>query len=74
MSYFFPFKHTGLPFVFFEEANKKFLKHNIYISAFVDSSIGNMTPAINQKELPTLEIQRKIPIDAQAKYYFIQIK
>ncbi|ATI72962.1 MupG family TIM beta-alpha barrel fold protein [Mesoplasma florum] len=73
---FFPFKYTGLPFDFFEEANKKFLKHNIYTSAFVGSSFGTMTPAINQKELPTLEMQRELPIDAQAKilFYSDQIK
>lgn len=67
---FYPLKYTGLPFNFFKECNKRFLKHRLETSAFVASHAGEMTTAVGWKELPTLELQRNLAIVQQAKILF----
>ncbi|ARU91676.1 hypothetical protein SCLARK_001107 [Spiroplasma clarkii] len=67
---FYPLKYTALPFDFFVECNKKYLKHRLETSAFVGSHYGEMTTATGWKQLPTLEMQRELPIAAQAKILF----
>ncbi|ALD66115.1 MupG family TIM beta-alpha barrel fold protein [Spiroplasma cantharicola] len=67
---FYPLEYTALPFEYFSEANKKYLKHNLSTAAFVGSHNGEMTSAVGWKELPTLEEQRHLAISEQAKILF----
>ncbi|QHX36442.1 DUF871 domain-containing protein [Spiroplasma sp. BIUS-1] len=67
---FYPLEYTALPFDYFKEANKKYLKHNLSTAAFVGSHFGEMTTATGWKELPTLEEQRNLSISEQAKILF----
>ncbi|WP_339034513.1 MupG family TIM beta-alpha barrel fold protein [Spiroplasma endosymbiont of Cantharis rufa] len=67
---FYPLEYTGLPFDYFSEANKRYLKYNLSTAAFVGSHHGNMTSAVGWRELPTLEEQRNLSISEQAKILF----
>lgn len=67
---FYPLKYTALPYSFFEVCNKKYLQNRLETSAFVGSHEGTMTTAVGWKELPTLELQRNLAVQAQAKILF----
>ncbi|AGR41901.1 DUF871 domain-containing protein [Spiroplasma diminutum] len=67
---FYPLEYTALPFDYFMQANKRYLKYNLQTAAFVGSHFGEMTSAIGWKELPTLEEQRHLSISEQAKLLF----
>ncbi|WP_027062958.1 DUF871 domain-containing protein [Mesoplasma seiffertii] len=67
---FYPQKHTGLPFDFFREANKKYVTKNLETSAFIGSHFGNQGPAGVNHELVTIEALRYLPCSTQAKYLF----
>ncbi|QEH61551.1 hypothetical protein SCHIN_v1c03540 [Spiroplasma chinense] len=67
---FYPLKYTALPFDYFTQANQRYLKYRLSTAAFVASHNGEMTSAVGQKELPTLEMQRDLEISTQAKILF----
>ncbi|WP_339022530.1 MupG family TIM beta-alpha barrel fold protein [Spiroplasma endosymbiont of Crioceris asparagi] len=67
---FYPLEDTALPFDFFMEANKKYLKYRLRTAAFIGSHSGTMTTAVGWKELPTIEMQRYMSVEAQAKLLF----
>ena len=64
---FYPQKGTALPYNFFVECSKRFKKFNIHTAAFVTSQIGKMGPWNVTDGLPTLEEDRYLPIQIQAK-------
>lgn len=64
---FYPQKGTGLPFNFFMECSKRFKKFGIHSAAFVSSKEGKIGPWNVTDGLPTLEEDRNLPIDVQAK-------
>ncbi|CCI82427.1 DUF871 domain-containing protein [Lactobacillus hominis] len=64
---FYPQKGTALPYDFFMECSKRFRKFNIHSAAFVSSSVGKMGPWNVTDGLPTLEEDRYLPIQVQAK-------
>ncbi|QGS51659.1 MupG family TIM beta-alpha barrel fold protein [Spiroplasma tabanidicola] len=67
---FYPLEFTGLPFDYFMECNKRYLKYRLNTSAFIGSHHGVMTSAVGQKELPTIEEIRYLPVSQQAKVLF----
>ncbi|QBQ07436.1 hypothetical protein SGLAD_v1c02370 [Spiroplasma gladiatoris] len=67
---FYPLEFTALPFNYFLECNQRYLKYRLNTSAFVGSHFGEMTSAVGQKELPTIEEQRHLPVAQQAKLLF----
>ncbi|AOG60157.1 hypothetical protein SHELI_v1c02020 [Spiroplasma helicoides] len=67
---FYPLEYTGLPFDYFLKANKRYLKYRLNTSAFVGSHNGEMSTSWNQKEVPTIEEQRYLPVGQQAKLLF----
>ena len=64
---FYPQKGTALPYDFFMECNKRFKHFGIHSAAFVSSSVGKMGPWNVTDGLPTLEQDRYLPIQVQAK-------
>lgn len=64
---FYPQRGTGLPYDFFMECNKRFRKFGIHSAAFVTSQVGKMGPWNVTDGLPTLEEDRDLPIQVQAK-------
>lgn len=64
---FYPQKGTALPYDFFVECSKRFKKFNIHTAAFVTSQFGKMGPWNVTDGLPTLEEDRYLPIQVQAK-------
>ena len=64
---FYPQKGTALPYDFFVECSKRFKKFNIHTAAFVTSQVGKMGPWNVTDGLPTLEEDRYLPIQVQAK-------
>lgn len=64
---FYPQKGTGLPFDFFMECSERFKKFGIHSAAFVSSKDGKIGPWNVTDGLPTLEEDRNLPIDVQAK-------
>ncbi|CAJ1179401.1 hypothetical protein FD33_GL001048 [Companilactobacillus paralimentarius DSM 13238 = JCM 10415] len=67
---FYPQVGTALPYDFFMECSKRFKKFNIHTAAFVASQVGNMGPWNVNDGLPTLEIDRRLPIEVQTKHLF----
>lgn len=67
---FYPQRGTALPYNFFVECSKRFKKFNIHTAAFISSQVGKIGPWNVEDELPTLEQDRNLPIDIQAKYLF----
>lgn len=64
---FYPQKGTALPYDFFVNCSKRFRKFNIHSAAFISSQIGMMGPWNVTDGLPTLEEDRYLPIQVQAK-------
>ncbi|KRN10061.1 outer surface protein [Lactobacillus gigeriorum DSM 23908 = CRBIP 24.85] len=64
---FYPQVGTGLPFDYFIKCSQRFKKNSIHSAAFVSSKVGKMGPWSVSDGLPTLEMDRKLPIDVQAK-------
>ncbi|WP_040473271.1 MupG family TIM beta-alpha barrel fold protein, partial [Lactobacillus gigeriorum] len=64
---FYPQVGTGLPFDYFIKCSQRFKKLGIHSAAFVSSKVGKMGPWNVSDGLPTLEMDRKLPIDVQAK-------
>ena len=67
---FYPQVGTALPYDFFKTCSERFRKFNIHSAAFVASLVGNMGPWNVNDGLPTLEADRYLPIDVQAKHLF----
>ncbi|WP_461225093.1 DUF871 domain-containing protein [Lacticaseibacillus suihuaensis] len=65
---FYPQVGTALPYDFFVECSQRFRKYNIHSAAFVASQVGNMGPWNVNDGLPTLEADRRLPIEVQAKH------
>lgn len=64
---FYPQVGTGLPFDYFIKCSQRFKKLGIHSAAFVSSKVGEKGPWSVSDGLPTLEMDRKLPIDVQAK-------
>lgn len=64
---FYPQRGTALPYDFFVECSERFRKFNIHSAAFVSSKVGKMGPWNVTDGLPTLEQDRDLPIQVQAK-------
>ncbi|WP_203663886.1 DUF871 domain-containing protein [Lacticaseibacillus sp. 53-4] len=64
----YPQVGTALPYDFFEACSQRFRKFNIHSAAFVASQVGNMGPWNVNDGLPTLEADRRLPIEVQAKH------
>lgn len=67
---FYPQVGTGLPYDYFMECNRRFKKAGIHTAAFVASHVGDQGPWNVNDGLPTLEMDRKLPIAVQAKHLF----
>ncbi|BDR58254.1 DUF871 domain-containing protein [Xylocopilactobacillus apicola] len=67
---FYPQKGTGLPSSFFEKCGRRFKSQNIHTAAFISSSVGQIGPWDVNDGLPTLEFDRELPLDIQAKHLF----
>lgn len=67
---FYPQVGTGLPYDFFMECNERFRKFGIHTAAFVASQVGEIGPWNVNDGLPTLEMDRRLPIEVQAKHLF----
>lgn len=67
---FYPQKETGLPYDYFIACSQRFKKLGIHTAAFVSSQIGKIGPWDVNDGLPTLEMDRYLPIDVQAKHLF----
>lgn len=67
---FYPQKNTAINWDFFVEATKRYTSKNLSTLAFIGSHNGNQGPAAINKELPTLEFCRDLPVDSQAKVLF----
>ncbi|MGO3792966.1 MAG: DUF871 domain-containing protein [Enterococcus gilvus] len=67
---FYPQVGTGLTEEFFLDCSERFKKNGIHTAAFVASQHGNQGPWNVNDGLPTLEADRYLPIDVQAKKLF----
>lgn len=67
---FYPQVGTGLPYEYFVECSERFRKFNIHSAAFVSSQVGKMGPWNVSDGLVTLEQDRYLPIEVQAKNLF----
>ncbi|MFC6315345.1 DUF871 domain-containing protein [Lapidilactobacillus achengensis] len=67
---FYPQVGTGLPYDFFMECTERFRKFGIHTAAFVASQVGDQGPWNVNDGLPTLEMDRRLPIEVQAKHLF----
>ncbi|GEL13279.1 outer surface protein [Lapidilactobacillus concavus] len=67
---FYPQVGTALPYDFFMECSRRFKNFGIHTAAFVASQVGNMGPWNVNDGLPTMEMDRRLPIDVQAKHLF----
>lgn len=67
---FYPQVGTALPYDFFMKCSKRFRDFNIHTAAFVASQVGNMGPWNVNDGLPTLEMDRRLPIEVQTKHLF----
>lgn len=67
---FYPQEGTALPYDFFESCSKRFKEHGIRTAAFITSQDGTIGPWDINDGLPTLEIHRHLPVEAQAKHFF----
>jgi len=67
---FYPQVGTGLTEEFFLECSERFKKNGIHTAAFVASQHGEQGPWNVNDGLPTLESDRYLPIDVQAKKLF----
>jgi len=67
---FYPQAGTALPYEFFEKCSLRFKSQGIRTAAFVNSQVGKIGPWNINDGLPTLEIHRHLPIEAQAKHLF----
>lgn len=67
---FYPQKGTGLPFDFFMNCSRRFKKKNLHTAAFISSQSGSIGPWSVNDGLPTLEEDRNLPVEVQAKKMF----
>ncbi len=67
---FYPQVGTGLTEEFFPECSERFKKNGIHTAAFVASQYGEQGPWNVNDGLPTLESDRYLPIEVQAKKLF----
>lgn len=67
---FYPQVGTGLTVPFFLACSERFKKHGIHTAAFVASQNGDQGPWNVNDGLPTLEKDRYLPIESQAKWLF----
>lgn len=67
---FYPQVGTALPYDFFVKCSQRFRQFGIHTAAFVASQTGKMGPWNVNDGLPTLEVDRRLPIDVQAKHLF----
>ncbi|HIY56641.1 MAG TPA: DUF871 family protein [Candidatus Tetragenococcus pullicola] len=67
---FYPQVGTALPYDFFMECSQRFKQFGIHSAAFVASQVGNIGPWNVNDGLPTLEVDRRLPIEVQAKHLF----
>ncbi|WP_179394259.1 DUF871 domain-containing protein [Lacticaseibacillus absianus] len=65
---FYPQVGTALPYDFFVACSERFRQFNIHSAAFVASQVGTMGPWNVNDGLPTLEADRRLPIEVQAKH------
>lgn len=64
---FYPQKGTGLPYDFFVKCSQRFKRNNLHTAAFISSQSGKIGPWSVNDGLPTLEEDRELPIEVQAK-------
>jgi hypothetical protein len=67
---FYPQVGTGLPYNFFVKCSQRFKQFGIHSAAFVASENGQIGPWDVNDGLPTLEKDRRLPIETQAKHLF----
>lgn len=67
---FYPQAGTGLPYDFFVKCCERFKKHGIKTSAFVTSQNAEGGPWNVNDGLPTLEMDRRLPLALQTKHMF----
>lgn len=67
---FYPQKGTGLPFTFFTKCSRRFKENNLRTAAFISSQAGSIGPWSVNDGLPTLEEDRNLPVEVQAKKMF----
>ena len=67
---FYPQKGTGLPYSFFAKCSKRFKENNIRTAAFISSQTATIGPWDVNDGLPTLEEDRYLPTEVQAKKMF----
>ena len=67
---FYPQKGTGLPYDFFVKCSQRFKRNNLHTAAFISSQSGKIGPWSVNDGLPTLEEDRNLPIEVQAKKMF----
>ncbi len=67
---FYPQVGTALPYDYFMKCNTRFKRFGIHSAAFVASQVGKMGPWNVNDGLPTLEMDRRLPIEVQAKQLF----
>lgn len=64
---FYPQKYTGLDEDFFVQSTAKYNQIGLHTAAFVSSSVGAIGPWDVSEGQPTLERDRTLPIDLQAR-------
>lgn len=67
---FYPQVGTGLSYDFFERCNSRFKRYGLHTAAFIASQVGTLGPWNVNDGLPTLEVDRHLPLDVQAKHLF----
>ena len=67
---FYPQDGSALPLDFFNSCSERFKKAGIRTAAFVTSQAATYGPWDINDGLPTLEMHRYLPIEAQAKHLF----
>ena len=64
---FYPQKYTGLDETFFVESTAKYHRLGLHTAAFISSQVGTVGPWDISEGQPTLERDRTLPIDLQAR-------
>ncbi|WP_338970150.1 MupG family TIM beta-alpha barrel fold protein [Spiroplasma endosymbiont of Labia minor] len=67
---FYPLKNSALPLDFFFDSSQRFKDFALNTMAFVGSHVGDESSARGNRECVTLEIQRNMTINTQAKILF----
>ncbi len=67
---FYPQRGTGIDEAYFERCSRRFRRFNLRSAAFISSHQGTIGPWDVADGLPTMEIDRDLPIAVQAKHLF----